>query len=53
LDLKPKEFCAAAKAMERLIAKDAIKRISPGLFYKPKKIVFGEFKPSEEELLKP
>src|SRR5690606_2983834 len=53
LDIKPQEFGAAAKAMERLIAKDAIKRVSTGVFYKPKKTVFGELKPSEEELLKP
>jgi len=53
LDIEPQEFSAAAKAIERLIAKDVIKRVSTGIFYKPKKTVFGELKPNEEELLKP
>lgn len=53
LAVKPKELVAAAKAIERLIAKGIIKRVSTGVFYKPKKTVFGELKPNEEELLKP
>src|SRR5690554_3759097 len=53
LDIEPQEFSAAAKAIERLIVKGVIKRVSTGVFYKPKKTVFGELKPSEEELLKP
>lgn len=53
LALEPQEFVAAAKAIERLIAKDVIKRVSTGVFYKPKKTVFGELKPNEEEILKP
>lgn len=53
LSVEPQEFVAAAKAIERLIAKGLIKRVSTGLFYKPKKTVFGELKPNEEELLKP
>src|SRR5690554_372103 len=52
LDIEPQEFSAAAKAMERLIAKGVIKRVSRGVFYKPKKTVFGELKPNEEEILK-
>jgi len=52
LSVKPKEFVAAAKAIERLITKGIIKRISTGVFYKPRKTVFGELKPNEEELLK-
>ncbi len=47
------EYGAAAKVIERLIAKKIIKRVSTGVFYKPKKTVFGELKPSEEELLRP
>ncbi|NCU32088.1 MAG: hypothetical protein EOM23_03965 [Candidatus Moranbacteria bacterium] len=50
---EPREFVAAAKAVERLIAKGVIKRVSTGVFYKPKKSVFGELKPNEEEILKP
>lgn len=53
LAVEPKEFIAAAKAIERLIAKGVIKRVSTGVFYKPKKTVFGELKPNEEEILKP
>lgn len=53
LPIGPSDFIAAAKAIERLIAKGVIKRVSPGVFYKPQKTVFGELKPAEEELLKP
>lgn len=53
LAIEPQEFIAAAKAIERLIAKGIIKRISTGVFYKPKKTVFGELRPKEEEILKP
>jgi len=53
LDIEPQEFSATAKAIERLIAKGVIKRVSTGVFYKPKKTVFGELKPNEEEILKP
>jgi hypothetical protein len=53
LRINPDEFIAAAKAIERLIAKNQIKRISTGTFYKPKKTPFGELMPREEELLKP
>jgi len=53
LAIEPQEFSAAAKAIERLIAKGIIKRVSTGVFYKPKKTVFGELKPNEEEILKP
>lgn len=53
LEVKPQEFVAAAKAIERLIAKGLIKRVSTGVFYKPRKTVFGELKPNEDELLKP
>lgn len=47
------EYSAATKAMERLIKKRTIKRISTGVFYKPKQSAFGELRPREEELLKP
>lgn len=53
LGIAPTEFSATAKAIERLIAKGVIKRVSTGVFYKPKKTVFGELKPNEEEILKP
>ena len=47
------EYSAAAKAIERLIKKGIIKRVSTGVFYKPKQSAFGELRPREEELLKP
>jgi len=53
LCVENEEYGAAAKAIERLIAKKIIKRISTGVFYKPKNTVFGELKPSEEEMLRP
>ncbi len=53
LNISPDEFSAAAKAIERLIAKAVIKRVSTGVFYKPRMTAFGELYPSEEELLKP
>lgn len=52
LAIEPQEYVAAAKAIERLITKGIIKRASTGVFYKPKKTVFGELKPNEEEILK-
>ena len=53
LSIEQNEYSAATKAIERLIEKGIIKRVSTGVFYKPKKTVFGELKPNEEELLKP
>lgn len=53
LAIEPQEFSAAAKAIERLIAKGVIKRVTTGVFYKSKKTVFGELNPNEEEILKP
>lgn len=53
LAIEPQEYGAAAKVIERLITKGIIKRVSTGLFYKPKKTVFGELQPKEEEILKP
>ena len=36
LDIKKEEYSAASKSIERLIKKEIIKRISTGVFYKPK-----------------
>ena len=47
------EYGAAAKAIERLLEKGTIKRISTGVFYKPKSSPFGQLQPGEQELLKP
>ena len=51
LELDRSEYYAAAKAIERLIKKGLVKRVSNGIFYKPKKSIFGELKPGEHELL--
>ncbi len=53
LGIASNEYGAAAKAIERLIAKKIIKRIAVGVFYKPKKTLFGELKPGEEDRLRP
>jgi len=47
------EYAAATKAMERLIKNGIIKRASTGLFFKPKKTVFGLLNPDEQDLLRP
>jgi len=53
LSIEKNEYQSAAKAIERLIKKGILKRISPGIFFKPKQTVFGELLPDEEEILKP
>lgn len=53
LGIDQSEYSAAAKAIERIIKKGIIKRLSTGVFYKPKQSAFGELRPREEELLKP
>jgi hypothetical protein len=53
LDIKKEEYSAASKSIERLIKKERIKRISTGVFYKPKQTVFGELKPDEEKIITP
>ena len=53
LPINREEYMAATKAIERLIKNGIIIRASTGLFYKPKKTLFGILKPNEQELLKP
>ncbi|WP_421828341.1 DUF6088 family protein [Larkinella sp.] len=53
LALAKQDYQTAAKALERLQKKGVIKKLSKGIFYKPKKTIFGEKKPGEEQLLKP
>lgn len=53
LVIEQAEYSAAAKAMERFIKRGMIKRVSTGVFYKPKQSAFGELRPREEEMLKP
>ncbi|HZJ36026.1 MAG TPA: DUF6088 family protein [Gillisia sp.] len=53
LGIDQAEYSAAAKAIERLIKKGILKRVSTGVFYKPKQSAFGDLRPREEELIKP
>ena len=43
---------AVVKAISRLVKSNDINRLSKGQFYRPKKGLFGEMKPSDDELLK-
>ena len=51
LAIEKEEYSAASKAVERLIKKKIIKRISTGVFYKPKQTVFGELEPNEGKII--
>mgnify|MGYP001801486542 CR=1 FL=1 len=53
LPILPEEYVTTAKALERLQKKGVIKKLSKGIFYKPNITVFGELKPSEQEILRP
>jgi len=53
LSIDKSEYQTAAKSIERLIKTGVIKRVSPGIFFKPKHTVFGELLPNNEEILKP
>jgi len=53
LAIEKSAYPATAKTIERLIKKGIIKRISTGVFYKPKQTVFGELKPDEEKIITP
>ncbi len=48
----PNQAEALAKVLSRLTYDGVIKRLSKGIYYKPKKTVFGDLKPSEDKLLK-
>ncbi|MDH6305897.1 hypothetical protein M2459_003107 [Parabacteroides sp. PF5-5] len=47
------DYVTAAKALERLQKEGLIKKMSKGVFYKPKQTVFGELKPDYTEMLRP
>lgn len=51
LDIAPSDFFSAAKALERLQKKGIIKKVSKGLFYVPRKTIFGESGPDNNGLL--
>jgi hypothetical protein len=52
LGIAVSSYATAAKALERLKNKGKIKRLSKGIFYKPEQSVFGELKPSDQEVIK-
>jgi hypothetical protein len=53
LGLLRNEYCSATKALSRLVKAKSVKRLSNGVFYKPKTTVFGELGPNEREQLRP
>lgn len=53
LNLSKEEYQSAAKILERQQKRGVIKKLSKGLFYKPKKTLFGEKLPDEQQLIKP
>ena len=53
LGVSRNEYGAAAKTLSRLVKEKAVKRLSTGVFYRPKTTVFGELGPSERERLRP
>ncbi len=53
LNIKKEKYSTVAKILERLVKKGIIKRISTGIFYKPKETAFGELNPDEEQIITP
>lgn len=53
LCIAPKDYLAAAKAMERIQKAGIVKKVAKGVFYKPEQTVFGELLPDYNELLRP
>lgn len=53
LSIAKRDYVAAAKVLERLQKEGVIRKLSKGVFYKPKQTVFGELKPDYDELLRP
>jgi len=53
LDIAKSDYLTAAKALERLQKEGLIKKVSKGVFYKPKSTIFGDLKPDYTELLRP
>ena len=51
LDISREQYVTVAKTLERLQQAGIIKKASKGFFYKPEQTVFGELKPSEEDIL--
>lgn len=53
LRISKEEYTTAAKVLERMQKVGLIRKVSKGVFYKPKQTVFGELAPDYDELLRP
>ncbi|MGF7232924.1 DUF6088 family protein [Arachidicoccus sp.] len=53
LRIAKEDYSTAAKALERLQKSGVLKKVSKGIFYKPKQTVFGELQPEYDEQLRP
>lgn len=53
LSISKADYLTAAKALERMRAKDEIKKLAKGIFYVPEISIFGELKPMDSEQLRP
>lgn len=53
LNISNNNIVAVAKVMERLQKDGNIKKLSKGIFYKPKQSILGELQPSYSELIRP
>lgn len=51
LGIEATDFYSAAKALERLRKKGTIKKVSKGVFYIPRKTIFGELGPDSNGIL--
>lgn len=52
LEIPRDKYATAAKVLERLQTKGIIKKLSKGIFYKPRQTVFGELRPGDEAVIK-
>lgn len=52
LNITKAEYQTAAKVMERLQKRGIVKKLSKGVFYKPKTTIFGDLKPNDQEILR-
>jgi hypothetical protein len=53
LPIAKEAYQTAAKALERMQTQGIIKKLSKGVFYKPKQTIFGALKPDYNEQLRP
>lgn len=51
-EMKPKEMSAVVRALQRMVERGELKKMSKGKYYKPRKTIFGELKPSPSQIAK-